>query len=70
MSAVSVSTELFRRVAGCFATGITVLTVEREPGQVHGMTANSFTSVSLDPPLVLVCVDQNALLLSFCKRTF
>ncbi|MGH8881188.1 MAG: flavin reductase family protein [Stackebrandtia sp.] len=41
-----------------FATGITVLTV---PGEgCHGMTANAFSSVSLDPPLVLCCVDRTA----------
>jgi flavin reductase (DIM6/NTAB) family NADH-FMN oxidoreductase RutF len=58
----------FRRVVGNFATGITVITVEREPGQVHGMTANSFTSVSLDPLLILVCIDHNARLLSFIEE--
>ena len=68
MSSTTVSSELFRRVMGSFPTGVTVLTVEREPGQVHGMTANSFTSVSLDPPLILVCVDQNARLLSYLKE--
>ena len=50
----------FRRALGQFATGVTVLTVEREPGKVHGMTANSVTSVSLEPLLVLVCIDQKA----------
>lgn len=54
----------FRKVMGQFATGVTVVTVLREPGrvhgQIHGMTANSFTSVSLEPLLVLVCVDQKA----------
>ena len=45
---------------GRFATGVTVITVARGPDQVHGMTANSFTSVSLDPMLVLVCVGRNA----------
>ncbi len=49
----------FRKALGCFATGVTVITVDRE-GEVHGMTANAFTSVSLDPMLVLVCVDQRA----------
>ncbi len=44
---------------GCFATGVTVISVDYE-GQVHGMTANAFCSVSLDPLLVLVCVDQKA----------
>ena len=51
--------EEFRRAMGLFATGITVVTVESE-GHVEGMTANAFTSVSLDPLLVLVCVDQKA----------
>jgi flavin reductase (DIM6/NTAB) family NADH-FMN oxidoreductase RutF len=67
MATTSLTPDLFRRVMGNFATGVTVVTVEREPGKVHGMTANSFTSVSLDPLLVLVCVDQNAQLLSFLK---
>jgi len=53
---------------GSFPTGITVLTVEREPGQVHGMTANSLTSVSLDPLLILVCVDHNARLLTYLQQ--
>jgi flavin reductase (DIM6/NTAB) family NADH-FMN oxidoreductase RutF len=43
---------------GQFATGVTIITVDLEGG-VHGMTANAFASVSLDPPLVLVCVDHN-----------
>ena len=67
MSSGPVTTQLFRRVMGHFATGITVITVEREPGQVHGMTANSFTSVSLEPPVVSVCVDEESRLLSFLK---
>jgi flavin reductase (DIM6/NTAB) family NADH-FMN oxidoreductase RutF len=67
MSTASVSSELFRRVMGSFPTGITVITAAREPGEVHGMTANSLTSVSLDPLLILVCVDQNARLLSYLK---
>lgn len=67
MPTTTVSPQQFRRVMGSFPTGITVITVEREPGQVHGMTANSFTSVSLDPVLILVCVDHNARLLSYLK---
>ncbi len=51
MLTTSLTSADFRRVVGNFATGITVITVEREPGQVHGMTANSFASVSLDPLL-------------------
>jgi flavin reductase (DIM6/NTAB) family NADH-FMN oxidoreductase RutF len=49
----------FRKALGSFATGVTVITVDYE-GEVHGMTANAFTSVSLDPLLVLVCVDHRA----------
>jgi flavin reductase (DIM6/NTAB) family NADH-FMN oxidoreductase RutF len=62
------SCELFRRVMGSFPTGITVVTVEREPRQVHGMTANSLTSVSLDPLLILVCVGHNAQLLGYLQE--
>ena len=68
MPTIAPSPELFRRVMGSFPTGITVVTVEREPGQVHGMTANSFTSVSLDPLLILVCIDHNARLLSYLEE--
>jgi flavin reductase (DIM6/NTAB) family NADH-FMN oxidoreductase RutF len=49
----------FRNAMGSFATGVTVITVDYE-GEVHGMTANAFSSVSLDPLLVLVCVDHRA----------
>ncbi len=57
----------FRLACGQFATGVTVLTVERAPRQVHGMTANSVTSVSLDPLLLLICVDQRAQFLPMVK---
>src|SRR5437667_153340 len=45
-----------RKTFGCFATGVTIVTAYDADGQPRGMTANSFTSVSLDPPLILVCV--------------
>ena len=67
MAISSLNPGMIRRVTGAFTTGVTVITVEREPGLVHGMTANSFTSVSLDPLLVLICVDHEARLLSFLK---
>ncbi len=51
----------FRDGVGRFATGITVVGV-RSGDQTHAMTANSFTSVSLDPPLILICVSHNAVL--------
>src|SRR5215510_12294408 len=56
---MSVTQAEYRKALGCFATGVTVITVDYE-GEVHGMTANAFTSVSLDPMLVLVCVDHRA----------
>lgn len=49
----------FRKAMGCFATGVTIITVDVE-GEANGMTANAFASVSLDPMLVLVCVDHSA----------
>jgi flavin reductase (DIM6/NTAB) family NADH-FMN oxidoreductase RutF len=56
----AVDTTVLRRAFGTFATGVTVVTVAgAEP---HGMTANSFTSVSLDPPLVLVCIGHETIM--------
>jgi flavin reductase (DIM6/NTAB) family NADH-FMN oxidoreductase RutF len=68
MASSSPTPELFRRLMGSFATGVTVITAQSRPGRVHGMTANSFTSVSLNPLLILVCVDHNARLLTFIKE--
>ncbi|GIW41653.1 MAG: hypothetical protein KatS3mg076_2230 [Candidatus Binatia bacterium] len=50
----------FRRVLGHFPAGVTVVTVRGEDGRPYGLTATAFTSVSLDPPLVLVCVDRKS----------
>ena len=50
-------TRLYRRICAQFATGITVVTTLDSHGHPHGMTVNSFSSVSLDPPLVLVSID-------------
>jgi flavin reductase (DIM6/NTAB) family NADH-FMN oxidoreductase RutF len=49
----------FRRTLGMFATGVTVITTQ-VGDQVHGMTANAFMSVSLEPPLVVISVDRRA----------
>jgi flavin reductase (DIM6/NTAB) family NADH-FMN oxidoreductase RutF len=56
---MGISQAEFREAMGRFATGVTIITVDLE-GEVHGMTANAFASVSLDPLLLLVCVDRNA----------
>jgi flavin reductase (DIM6/NTAB) family NADH-FMN oxidoreductase RutF len=49
----------YRKVIGAFATGVTVVTTEVE-GRLHGFTANAVSSLSLDPLLLLVCVDKRA----------
>src|SRR4029077_6886244 len=58
-SAVPFDSRQFRNALGRFASGVTVITAEQE-GRTHGMTANAFVSVSLDPPLVLVSLDNRA----------
>jgi flavin reductase (DIM6/NTAB) family NADH-FMN oxidoreductase RutF len=63
MPASAIAASQYRRACALFATGITVITTVDESGRPHGMTVNSFSSVSLDPPLVLICVDlKNAIL--------
>jgi len=52
--------DLFRAVLGRFASGITVITARGADGTPHGMTVSAFSSLSLDPPLVLVCVGNEA----------
>ena len=49
----------FRKAMGRFATGVTVVTTGAD-GEVHGMTANAVTSVSLEPMMLLLCVDKDA----------
>ena len=48
----------FRRILSSFASGVTVVTTIDREQRPHGLTATAFTSVSLDPPLVLVCIDK------------
>ncbi len=56
----------FRQIVGCFATGVTVVTTNVD-GQLHGMTANAFTSLSLEPLQVLVCVGKSGTCLQQIK---
>jgi flavin-dependent trigonelline monooxygenase, reductase component len=56
----AIEPRVLRHAFGCFATGVTVVTACDGLGQPRGMTANSFTSVSLAPPLILVCVATDA----------
>jgi len=69
MAATPLTATDFRHALSQFATGVSVVTVARAPGQPYGMTANSFTSVSLDPFLTLVCVDQRSHLLPLLKQS-
>ncbi|HVB32554.1 MAG TPA: flavin reductase family protein [Gemmatimonadaceae bacterium] len=52
--------DAFRAVLGRFASGVTILTTRDAAGRDHGMTVSAFCSVSLEPPLVLACVDHTA----------
>ncbi len=50
----------FRRILGHFATGVTTITTYDGDGRPTGLTASAFSSVSLDPPLILICVDHKS----------
>ena len=56
----SVSPDDFRAVCGLFPSGVTVVTRNLKDGRPYGMTVSSFTSVSLAPPMILVCIDKSA----------
>jgi len=55
-----IDARLFRSTMGRFATGVTVVTVSHDDGHPHAITVNAFLSVSLDPPLVLVSVNNRS----------
>ena len=57
----------FKAVVGRFATGVTVVTTRDEQGNLAGLTANAFASVSVDPPLVLVCLDEGSQTYGYLK---
>jgi 3-hydroxy-9,10-secoandrosta-1,3,5(10)-triene-9,17-dione monooxygenase reductase component len=63
-----VDSSSFRSVMGRFATGVTIVTVSKN-GEPHGMTVNSFTSVSLNPTLILICLDKQTLTASVIRQT-
>jgi flavin reductase (DIM6/NTAB) family NADH-FMN oxidoreductase RutF len=66
---VTVSAEEFRTALSRFASGVTVVTVGSD-GTLHGMTASSFASVSLEPPRVLVCLDKSSRTRALLSDTF
>lgn len=51
---------VFRRALGNFATGVTIVTARSPDGEQAGVTANSFNSVSLEPPLILWSIDKRS----------
>src|SRR5690625_4767871 len=59
----------FREICGSFTTGVTVVTTKVEKGRPVGMTANSFTSLSLAPPLILFNIDKGASLYNTFMET-
>jgi flavin reductase (DIM6/NTAB) family NADH-FMN oxidoreductase RutF len=68
MPGTTIEQHHFRRVCGKYATGITIVTVLDSYGAPHGMTANSFTSVSLTPPLILVSIDRKTSILDHFRK--
>lgn len=61
-SPLHVDPDTFRSVLGRFASGVTIVTAVDAEGRDHGMTVSAFSSLSLRPPLVLVCIDRGATL--------
>lgn len=57
---MSVSSDEFRSILGRFPSGVTVVTTKAADRSDHGMTVSAFCSVSLDPPLVLMCIEKTA----------
>lgn len=53
-----ISNDEFRAALGLFASGVTVVTTTDAAGKMHGITVSAFCSVSLDPPLVLICIEK------------
>ena len=57
---MSLDQDAFRAVLGRFASGVTIVTVLGANGRDYGMTVSAFSSVSLEPPLVMVCIGEEA----------
>jgi 3-hydroxy-9,10-secoandrosta-1,3,5(10)-triene-9,17-dione monooxygenase reductase component len=68
LASEALDTTSFRNTVGAFATGVTVLTTAVD-GELYGITANSFTSLSLDPMLVLVCLKDSSRALELFTRS-
>lgn len=60
MSAVALEPRAFRHALGLFATGVTIITARAADGRPVGLSCNSFSSVSLDPPLIQWCIGRSS----------
>lgn len=56
---MAISKDEFRAALGRFASGVTIVTTKDTEGRLHGITVSAFCSVSLEPPLILVCIEKN-----------
>lgn len=65
----SLNPDLFRNACAQFATGVAVATVAASDGSPHGLTVSSFTSVSIEPPLVLICVAYSSTILTHFRES-
>ncbi len=65
---MSIDSDLFRAVLGRFASGITIITTHDADDRDHGMTVSAFSSLSLDPPLVLVAIGNDATMAPVMSR--
>jgi len=64
-----VDRDRYRRLAGSFPTGVTIVTTKDEHGQPRGLTTQSFVGLSLEPPLMLVAIDKNSRTLAALRRS-
>jgi len=65
---MAVSHEEFRQALGRFASGVTIVTCKNDGGDPCGITVSAFSSLSLEPPLVLICIDKRASLYEDLKE--
>jgi flavin reductase (DIM6/NTAB) family NADH-FMN oxidoreductase RutF len=63
-----IETDAFRDACAQFATGVTIATVLAPDESPHGLTVSSFTSVSIHPPLILICIDYACTILTHFRQ--
>ena len=55
---MGITQDNFKKALSCFASGVTVVTMKSNDDALHGITVSAFSSVSLEPPLILICLDK------------